>query len=394
MFEKIVLRRSESGGPISAGQVAEALLFYQRIHLVFDRGTLIRLAKQIGLDSLLSLLRRHDVHAVYCEETLGTISSPVGSQQVHSFAGFTQVGHGESQKFKSSVEVVQHLLERAGFQKSDAKSFSTAFHRLVPARKLTGDFFLKGGITDAAKKDLEDQEFLLNAVNAVLLLTPGVPKEQGPVRFDIWNTELGFYVLTNINFKTINSSREGSVPRLDPITPAHLLSSVLDARADLTLASFYGGDFVTSATTSSIIRIRHVELLRRAGINADALSQFHSVNFPDCPTLREAIDAGERSFDDFLRLLDKASRFKEWMAGVSPDEGLVRTYLRDVTATGWVQKLPVKSLRYVITAAIEVANPIAGVAAAIGDSLLVEKIFGGWRPNHFVDNRLSPFLQR
>lgn len=394
MFEKIVLRRSESGEPITAGQLAEALLFYQRVHLVFDRGTLTRLAQQIGLDSLLSLLQRHDVNAVYCEETLGTITNTVGSQQVHGYAAFTQVGHIDSQKPESSMEVVQHLLERAGFQKTEAKKFAKAFHRIVPSRKLSGDFFLKGGITGAAKRDLEDQAFLHSAVNEVLRLTPGVPKNQEAVKFDIWDTSLGFYVLTDLDFKTINACRACAIPKLDPITPAHLLSSVLDARADLALASFYGGDFVTSAAMSSIIRIRHVELLRRAGINADALSQFHSVNFPDCPTLGEAIDAGERRFDDFLRLLDKASRFKEWIAGVSPDEGLVRTYLRDATATGWVQKLPAKSLRYVITSAIEAANPIAGVAAAIGDAFLVEKIFGGWRPNHFINNRLSPFLEK
>lgn len=394
MFEKIILRRSESGGPISAGQLSEALLFYQKVHIVFDRGTVIHLAKHIGLDGLLAVLRRPDVNAVYCEESLGTISNPIGSQTAHSFAAFTIVGHHGLGKYKSSTEVVQHMLEREGFKKSDCRRFSNEFHELVPVRKLSGDYFLKGGITSAAKGDLSDREFLLKAVNEVLRLTPGVDQSRGFTRFDIWDTELGFYVLTDIDFKLINLRRSLEVPPLEPINSAHMLSSILDARADLAIASFYGGDFVTSAAMSIIIQIRHLELLRRTGINADSLCQFHEINFPDCPSIREVIDARDREFEDMLRLLDKADRFKDWLAGVSPDEGIMRAYLREATAASWVQKIPAKSLRYVMTTAIGALNPIAGALASIGDSFLVEKVLGGWRPNHFIDNRLSPFLQR
>lgn len=394
MFESIVLRRSESGTPISAGQVCEALLFYQRIHIIFDRSTIVQLAKQIGLASLLTLLRRHEVSAVYCEETLGTITNSVGSQQVHSFAGFTMVGHDTTKNFSTRIEATQHTLERAGFAKSESKNFAKEFHKIVPIRKLTGDFFLKGGITSAANEDLKDGAFLVKAVDEILRTTPGVQEVSRPLKFETWHTDLGFYVLTNIDFKAINDWRTNAIPKHDPITAAHLLSSILDARADLALASFYGGDFTTSSAVSSVIKIRHTELLRRTGINTDSLSQFHDINFPDCPSLREVVDSKERSFDDFLRLLDKSNRFKNWMTNVSPDEGLVRSYFRDIKATGWVGKLPAKSLRYVLTTGIGAINPIAGALVSAGDTFLVDKILGGWRPNHFIDNRLSPFLKK
>lgn len=394
MFESVVLRRSESGSPISAGQVCEALLFYQRVHLVFDRGTLIQLAKQIGLSSLLVLLRRHEVSAVYCEEILCTITNSVGSQQVHSFAGFTMVGHDTTKKFTTTNEATQYTLEQAGFTKSESKSFAKEFHKIVPTRKITGEFFLKGGITNAANDDLKDTTFLTKAVDEIIRKTPGIPEVDHPIKFETWHTELGFYVITNLNFRAINDWRSNATPKLDPITPANLLSGILDARADLALASFYGGDFTTSSAVSSVIRLRHTELLRRTGINTDSLNQFHDINFPDCPSLREVIDSKERSFNDFLRLLDKSNRFKDWMTRVSPDEGLVRSYLRDITATGWVEKLPTKSLRYVLTTGIGSIDPIVGALSSAGDTFLVNKILGGWRPNHFIENRLSPFLQK
>jgi hypothetical protein len=81
------------------------------------------------------------------------------------------------------------------------------------------------------------------------------------------------------------------LPSVEPLTIAHLLSNILDARADLALASFYGGDFVTSAVTSSIIQVRHTELLRRSKLNVDSRRQFAEVVLPDSPSLAEVIDS-------------------------------------------------------------------------------------------------------
>ena len=36
MFEHIVLRRSDGGNAISAGQIAQALLFYKRVHAIIE----------------------------------------------------------------------------------------------------------------------------------------------------------------------------------------------------------------------------------------------------------------------------------------------------------------------------------------------------------------------
>lgn len=74
MFESIVLRRAENGLTISAGQIAEALLYYQSVHLVIDRGTLLGLIRTVGPARLMSLLQRPGFSAVHCEESLATFT--------------------------------------------------------------------------------------------------------------------------------------------------------------------------------------------------------------------------------------------------------------------------------------------------------------------------------
>lgn len=392
MFEKIVLRRSETGTAISAGQIAEALLFYQNVHLIIDMGSFGQLIRQIGPGTLLSVLRRGDCTAVYCEETLATHSQPVASMHAHSFVAFTLTGHDGTGMFKSREERVAYMLRNEGVPSSDAKRFAKVFLKAAPARKLSGNFYLQGGITHAARHDLDDHAFVLAAVDKALGLTPGAEVLGPSLQFDILDSDLGIYVFSNIDFETINRRRVSMRPQLDPITVAHILSNILEARADLALASFYGGDFVSSEVTSAIVQLRYAEILRRRQLNEDQRANFHQVTLPDYPSLRETIDSGQRTFKDFLVLLDKANRFKEWLKTASVDEGLVRSYMTDVSKEGWIQSVPAKTVRYLFTLALEAQNPIAGAAAAIADNFIVDKLLGGWRPNHFVDNRLGPFL--
>lgn len=392
MFEKIVLRRSERGEAITAGQLAEALLFYQNVHLIIDMGSFGQLVRQLGAGTLLSVLQRPDCTAVYCEESLGTHTHSIGPLKAHSYVAFTLSGHEGEGTFSSRHERVAYMFRSQGIGASDARRFAKPFLRYAPPRRYSGDFYLKGGITEAARADLRDSDFVRAAVNAALSNTPGATGLGDALRFDVVDTDLGLYVFNNIDFEQINKRRAALMPPQEPITEAHLLSHILDARADLSLAAFYGGDFVSSDATSSIVQVRYAEILRRRHLNVSEINSFHSVTLPDYPSLRECIDSGQRSFKDLLVLLDKATRFKEWLKAASVDEGLLRNYLTAVSKEGWIQSVPAKTARYLFTTALESNYPLVGAAAAIADNFVVDKLLGGWRPNHFIDSRLAPFL--
>jgi hypothetical protein len=393
MFDHIILRRSEGGDSISAGEIAEALLYYQKLHLIIDRTTLFALAKQIGLESLLTLLRRHDVSAVYCEEMLATNTSTYANTQFHQYVAFRLAGNENGIKLDTPEERLEYELTRQNFKKKDVKRFVKEFLTLVPIRKLSGNHFLSGGIVAAAELDLLDNAYIQKAIcNAVSVLPGGYVVGEN-FKFELIKSNQGFCIFTNIDLLSINERRAKFLPPVEPITMAHILSSILDSRADITLASFYGGDFVTSNVNSSIIKVHHAELLRRAKLNQDSREQFIELVLPDTPSLGEVIDNGERSFNDFFKLLDQSARFKDWLGTVNPDEDLIRTYMRDVSSEGWIQKLPTKSIRYILTLAIEAKYPIAGLVSGAVDNLLLDKLFSGWRPNHFVSRKLSPFVK-
>jgi len=132
--------------------------------------------------------------------------------------------------------------------------------------------------------------------------------------------------------------------------------------------------------------------MRRIGIEKTEKDLFQEVVLNNGRALREAINSGEQSFDDFLKLLDKAEKFKEWIRGVNPDEKLIRAYMDEIAALDWINKFPVKVVRYFLGSAVGMVDPVSGLAVSSGDSFLLEKIFGGWRPSHFINDQLKPFV--
>jgi len=392
MFDHVVLRRANGGQLVSAGQIAEALLFYQKVHLVIDRGTLLRLVKQIGTPQVMALLQRSDFSAVYCEEILGTRTDSVGAFQIHNLVAFTVSGDQSARQLKTAEDRLRFDFERAGLPKPEARRFTKAFLDRVPVRRFSGNHFIDGGIIAAAKRDVLDAEYTTEAVRRMLEVIPGGYAAGQELKFDVIESKLGINIFSNVDFEVINRRRAVSSVPEDPLTPAHLLSNILEARADLALASFYGGDFVTSASASAIIQVRYAELMRRSALNTTSLRQFVEVVLPDTRTVSEVIDAGERTFSEFLVLLDKAARFKSWTKAVNPDENLVRTYVRDISSEGWIQRLPQKSMRYAFTLAMDASHPVAGMVAGFVDNFVLEKLLSGWRPNHFIATRLQPFV--
>lgn len=159
------------------------------------------------------------------------------------------------------------------------------------------------------------------------------------------------------------------------------------------LAAFYGGDFVTTTVNSALVRWRQAHLFERSSLNRQAREQFSELVLTDYPSIRDVIDSGERSFSEFLKLLDKAQKFKTWLAKTNPDQKLVSQYIEALKSDTWADKAPVKALRYMFSLGTGLADPTAGVASGAADAFLLDNFLKGWRPNHFVDDRLKRFLR-
>lgn len=392
MFEKIILKSSDSGQPISIGELAEALFFYQNVHIILDYSSLTQIVSSIGMQKLLELLSRQNVTAVYCEDILATQTQKPGMIEVHSFASIMVSGDQTVGQLKKRNDRLEYILTRLGHTKKQSKILIEKFRSKVPIRKLTDNYFIEGGILNAAYQDLSDKNYVLEATKLTLLKELGnnFPLTDYKFSLDVYHPNI--YVNTNIDFAKVNSKLKQSNSALDSITPAFLIQNFLIAKADTILAANYGGEFYTSEISSKIIQLRHHELLKKIGIDKRELNTFKEITIPDCPSMRDVINNKERSFDDFLEFLDKSDKFRKWVHGVNPDEKIASAYLKELTSLTWINNNYTKALRYILSTAVGALEPISGAVYSAADTFLVEKLCGGWQPSHFVSKRLKPFL--
>lgn len=391
MFESIVLRNSQEAGNVTLGAMAEALLFYQNTRVIIGHGMLVSLARGGVLSDIIGLVREGRLQAVHCEETLGTITNSYGVLQAHDFASFKLVGH-ESDRGANRLERVEISLRTQGIEPRTAKTLATAFVEAIPQKSFTKDDYLKGGIPAAARADARDINTLKGLLRVGLAAVPGGYDAGDDLRAEFVLSDLGYFLFANIDFAGINTRRAAMTPALEPLTPAALLNLVLESRADMHLAAYYGGDFTTTAPNSALVRWRQAHLLDRTNLNREEKENFSEIILPDYPSVREVIDSGERSFTEFLKLLDKAQKFKAWLAKANPDQKLVSQYIEALKADTWTEKTPIKTLRYVVSLGAGLVDPTLGVIAGVADAFILDRYLKGWRPNHFVDSRLKPFV--
>jgi hypothetical protein len=163
-------------------------------------------------------------------------------------------------------------------------------------------------------------------------------------------------------------------------------------------------EIVTSPVSSGIINLKMAQLLSRREKSLTQIQMFQNTHLEDARAIREAINSGERTFEEFFELLEKAARFKEWLKGRNPDANLLRDFYRAATTDTWLERLPTRSVRFVLATlgglGADLLFPTGGIGTGIGvglgaiDSLALDRIMKGWRPNHFIEGELSDFASR
>ena len=393
MFEKIVLRRSTTGVALTPGEIAEALLFYQNVHVVLDYGTIMSISKSLGMRAFLSLVRRKRLSAVYTSEMLMAHCNNVGSISHHGFVAGILSGKQGEQLRKGRRAHLELALEQSGHSREEAAKLAEQFMEVIPIKSYSSNYFVPGGILSSAAADLRDGVYISKALRCVLANQVGFEPFADNLQVDIVTLDDGsFVILSNIDFEAGNARRRKIDPALGDFGEGGLAVALLDANADVNIASLYGGDFYTSSMSSDIVRVRFSELLRRTGVSASQLQQFKDIVLTDYPTLKEVINSKERSFSEFEKLLEKSDKFRRSVHQMSPDANLVGEYFRETMREGWISSLPAKGVRFVVGLGIGAVDPIAGAAFSGADTFLLDKL-KGWRPSHFVDGKLKPFLE-
>jgi hypothetical protein len=393
VFESIIVRRHAHGEQIvDQGLLAETLLFYNNVHVVADRGLLIQLAQTIGQENLLHLLRQKYINLTYISENLATETTNENGVEVHRFVSF-HVGNRKKARL-SPREEIEELMERTFGRSRKTRTFVRHLSDLISAKKSTKYWTPNSGsITKVAEADLTDPGFVDASVRDIVqILLPGFIPPPGWY-FRVIQTDNGFYIDSNYDFSQLNDEYHKIMPiEKGSLTRPFLIQHIFDARMDLQIASFNLAEVLTTAGTSKILQRKLCDILVKRDRNRGQIAAFQDIFLHDAYAIREAINSGDRSFAEFIVILEKGGRYKEWLRSLNPDKNIIEEYYRQITSSTWIETLPVKALRFAVSTISGIANPAAGVVLGAADSFILDRLRRGWKPHQFVNRVLKRFV--
>jgi len=391
MFETICVRRQNFAGPqvMDLGFLAETLLFYGRVRLVVDAGMLAELARLCGPEALVAMVRSGRLELSYLANVLAVKTENTGMvNELHTPTTFSVIGHSEMQ------DVLPRVFQESTGKKGRGRRLANRIAGHI--RELT----FNADILASARVDYQNEEYMSSAAGHILRhLAPSYPR---PAELSFNVTAVGemLTVDSNIDFAAATRSHESSFGAgIGALSPAYVLSQVLNSNGDLYLAALYSTELATDPLSKALIEAKCRELMAGRERRATEILRFQDLVLDKGTGIREAVNSGERSVAELLHLLEAADRFRDWLQHQEPDVDIVASYYRRVTEGTWAETLPVKTLRWAV--AIGVGLGVGGlgpegivVSASIGaaDMFLVERLARGWRPSQFVEGKLRPFV--
>lgn len=363
------------------------MLYYDRVHLIISAQMFSGLWRGLGSGDMSALLRHPTITATITPEFLAVKTEANALITTHRLTSMRMSGRAggpflhPKDDIGSLLQTLQNLPNGPG-TRADVK-------RMVSLAKVSEYRKILGGESENNQRTLSlfrDQETLK-------LFVRGWARANGHAVNDVAINEAKIELVEMGDEFMIDSSTslDRMIPTWNPVeTWATILAGGQDYAVDLYLSNSYSADIVTSPENSAIASARIDMSLQRAFRNAEQISAFEEMAFDSAHAFSDAYNDGLITFAEALKVIDQSRRFRQWGKGLAPDANLLSEYNQAISKDTLLNKLPASLARFAIFngagMAADAAAPGASWLTSAFDTFVVDRIFGGWRPNIFVNN--------
>jgi hypothetical protein len=393
MFESVCIRRQQplyTSKPLDLSFLAEAMLFYQHIHLIADIDILQQLAFELGPALVNEFIEEGHLKVSYLERRPAI--SKFSAEAIRAGEFYHPISVGNEKGHWRLEKVAPEIFSKAAGGPGYGRQFGRRFAELVPTLDSL-DFDRE--IYPAIQADFTGTLYVEQAI--AQLLRAVAPAYQLPqdYRFQISREGELFQVDTNIDFRQANESFNQIWHVVGEfLSTSALLLYLIEVRRDLFFAARENMELATQPGNAAIIDVKFREILKAHAKSEHNIEAFQELVLANGHEIGESIKMGYRTWHDLLILLKDARRFKTWLQQTDAGASLIFEYNKALERETWIGTLPAKVLRFLIfTAAGYVVPPLAAIGLSGADAFLFDRLLGGWRPNQFVNGPLKGFAR-
>jgi hypothetical protein len=388
MFESICIRRQhpfELSEPLDLGFLAEAMLFYQSVHLIADGSTISQLVQECGPHLLMELLKEEFLKISYVEKIIGVAPSDAEISQRVYLPVTVHPTNGTWSLEKIAPEIFSKAASGPGWGRQLGKEFAD----LVPTIDLDSK------LISSVREDFADQKYMEKAVARLLGVLAPTYRLPQDYRFELFKEGNAFRLDTNIDFEQANEIFTQRVQNAGyTLAPDRLLIYIFDARNDLFFASRENAELATQPISAAMIDVKFREILDARSESQHNIEAFQELVLADGHEIGESIKSGFRTWRDLLTLLKASRKFKGWLQQQEPNALLIHEYIKALEKETWLDKLPTKAIRFLIFTGGGLLVPALGsLGLSFADAFLADRLLSGWKPNQFVNGPLKGFAR-
>lgn len=388
MFESIVFKNSYTHDQnIDVGALAESLIFYGKVKIVGNQGTLKYLLKKIPPAIFLDLVEREIIEFHFLLDNLAVHIRNVSETQDHYSLATLQDSK------TSYNEHAFNTFKEASSRSPQAKTMAYKFERKI--HQLNHGSFNQSALL----KKWEDSDSTENSISTILhYLAPGyVQKDKLRFRIEHLSTG-GFFIDTNIDTHLLSQTYKLKIP-MKPGVPISVLLSQLQYSYE---SSFFSASLDSELFVDAYEQEMQKKTLQGLWVRDDesqrSVADFVELTLDNCHTIREAVNSGRVSFYEVVKVIDSSEAFKLWIRGLSPEKTLVQEFYRETVKDSSLSKLPAKTSKWILFtgASLALDSVLSGGIATTAtltmgviDTFLADKIIGGWKPHQFVEGSLK-----
>jgi len=195
-------------------------------------------------------------------------------------------------------------------------------------------------------------------------------------------TKIDLYRLHGINENQMRVSSYGKIS--DPI---NLLLRIAEINYQIIIGLSYGeSDLFISDGAEELLKSK----IRRSDLESNLIEGFGALlELNAMPDIGEAIIANSIPFSELWKLRNRSNskKFRKWLREIETNdtEEMQRLYVASLENKSIVESLPVRILRFALTASIGAVDPVLGLSVGVVDSFFVNEWLSGYSPKLFLD---------
>ncbi|WP_339881169.1 hypothetical protein [uncultured Algoriphagus sp.] len=395
MFDRIFIKKNKiSESSVDLGKLCEALLFYDRTDFLLDKFTAEQFVTSIELEKLKEYSEKGIINLHYKNSAIGIFQFPKGQKS----------GYGpmvtKSEAFYLEEYVNKGFLKVFKGDKAESDKKTIEFLEFCSPQEYVNDF------QKLLESETEDISLLTSQLKIYInSYLPNLDVSSLELNIeDKFSTPLGIdsYIF-NSNFKLEELTEKYSalLPNNHTLNWSAFLLNSFESSGDLNISSQFNAELFTDNKNLPYIQNRVEELVKKVAKSEKDIETFENIILEDYRPIREAINSGEKSFNDFTEIIDKSLKFKEWLKNLESDSSLLKQYYDAVIKESWIEKKVAKASRFGIFTGLGILGdalaggvPIGSLIASASDNYLLPKLLGGWKPNQFIDSEVKSFLPK